>query len=372
MKAKLYFVIIFVSLTIFRLPCHAQDAKVMPILNEFGKELASQLNNENLHASISVAVIKNNRIIWLNAYGYASINSDVPADTASIYRIGSITKTFTATLLLQLVQEGKLKLDDPVENYLPEIKRLSGYAHNGPVTFRQLASHTAGLDREPYMDGADVGPLDKWESKLMECIPNTSFNSKPGTAFLYSNMGYAILGFALERITGVPYMQMVQDRIFTPLHMDDTFFALPADKAARLTEGIDNSKAGTINTILPRQELKGRGYRVPNGGIFSTPKDLAKFVMTMIGKPALISEESFTQMQEVPPGGKKYGLGLMLYNNGEVNIIGHNGSVPGYTSQFAIEKQSGYAVILIRNYNTGTISLERTAYNLLKLLKEAE
>ena len=121
--------ILILLLVAFLLPfqfCFAQlDPNVAPVINAFSKQLSTDLNNEGLHAGISVAVIKGNQVIWLSAYGYANTGDNTPADTNTIYRIGSITKTFTATLLMQLVQEGKIKLDDPVENYLPEIKNLT-------------------------------------------------------------------------------------------------------------------------------------------------------------------------------------------------------------------------------------------------------
>lgn len=369
MKKQYSALLFLVALAFSCQHCFGQlDPKIAPIINQFKAQLLADVQRDNVHGSISIAIIKDNHIIWADAVGYASSEKDTPADTTTIYRIGSITKTFTATLLMQLVQEGKIKLDDQVENYLPEIKKLSGYADAGKITFRQLASHTSGLKREPDVSGANSGLLEHWESKLLSCIPNSSFNSKPGEQFLYSNIGYAILGLALSRAAGVPYMQMVQQRILDPLHMSDTFFALPNNKRARLAEGMENEK-GTINTNLPLQELKGRGYRVPNGGIFSTPTDLAKFVISMIGKPALLSDKSFAEMQEIPQGGKNYGLGLMITNSRVINAIGHNGSVPGYTSRFAIEKNSGYAVILMRNYNVGVTNLDLAALGLLKQLR---
>jgi len=353
--------------------CFAQlNPKITPVINQFGARLIADLEKDNLHGSISVVILKNDQIIWSRAFGYANSETDTPADTANIYRIGSITKTFTSTLLMQLVEEGKIKLDDPVENYLPEIKNLVGYAEYGKITFRQLASHTSGLNREPGLRGADVGALDDWESKVLACIPQSSFNSKAGEQFLYSNIGVAILGLALSRVSGVPYMQMIQQRIFTPLHMDDSFFALPDDKRSRLAEGLSNNDKGQVNTKLPLKEIAGRGYRVPNGGIFSTPRDLAKFVIAMEGKKQLLTAQSLKQMQSIPAGGKNYGLGLMVINNRQFNVIGHNGSVPGYTSQFLIDQDSGYAVILMRNYNFGSTDLERTALGLLKELKQAE
>jgi len=345
--------------------------RISPIVTGFGNQLTADIKNDNLQGSISVAILKNNHVIWAGAFGSASRDRNVAADTNTIYRIGSITKTFTATLMMMLVEEGKLKLDDPVENYLPEIKNLNGYASAGKITFRQLASHTSGLKREPDMGGANVGPDSLWENKLLSCIPNTSFNSKPGQEYLYSNIGYAILGMALSRVSGVPYLQMVHERILTPLHMEDTFFELPEGKSARLAQGMENTE-GEVNIKLPLREVKGRGYRVPNGGIFSTPRDLAKFVMSINGQLSLLTGKSRRQMQSIPNGGKNYGLGLMIVNKRDLDVIGHNGSVPGYTAQFAIEQQSGYGVILMRNYNKGSTNLEAVSLNLLRQLKQAD
>ena len=316
MKPKYLPLIFFAFLLASCQHCFGQfNLKQSDIIEQFGKQLNADLERDNLHGSMSVAIVKNDRIIWSAAFGYASREKDIPADTGSIYRIGSITKTFTATLLMQLVEEGKLKLDDPVENYLPEIKNLNGYAAAGKITFRQLASHTSGLKREPDMKGADVGPLDQWEQKVISCIPSTSFNSKPGEQFLYSNIGYALLGLAISRATGIPYMEMVQERILAPLHMNDTFFVITDDKLPRLAEGISNNSRGMINTKLPLREIAGRGYRVPNGGIFSTPRDLSKFVMSLTGNPALLKAKSRKEMQSIPDGGKNYGLGLMIIKN---------------------------------------------------------
>lgn len=352
--------------------CSGQlNYKISLIVTAFGNQLNADINNDNLHGSISAAILKNGHVIWAGAFGSAARDRNVSADTNTIYRIGSITKTFTATLLIMLVEEGKLKLDDPVENYLPEIKMLNGYTDAGKITFRLLASHTSGLKREPDMPGANIGPDSLWETKLLSCIPNTSFNSKPGQEYLYSNMGYAILGLALSRASGVPYLQMVQQQILTPLHMEDTFFELPQAKRARLAEGMENTE-GEVNTKLSLREVNGRGYRVPNGGIFSTPRDLAKFVASLNGKPALLTAKSRRQMQSVPNGGKNYGLGLMLVNKRDLDVIGHNGSVPGYTAQFAIEQQSGYGVILMRNYNKGSTNLEAISLTLLRQLKQAD
>ncbi|HTH81421.1 MAG TPA: serine hydrolase domain-containing protein [Mucilaginibacter sp.] len=361
--------IICLIFLLYPIICFGQlSEKESLVINKFGDQLKKDVEIDNIKGSISATVIKNNKIIWSNAYGYANRDKKILADTNTIYRIGSITKTFTATLLMLLVEDKKINLDDLAEKYVPEVKDLQGYSNKTKFTIRQLASHTSGLKREPDMARSNVGSIEQWERKLLSCLPNTSFNSNPGEQYLYSNIGYAILGLALERAANVPYIQMVQQRILTPLHMNQTFFALTKDRKPHLAEGLDNTK-GPVNTDLPLQEHEGRGYRVPNGSLYSTPNDLAKFVMSFMGVSPLLKKSSIQEMQTVPVGGKNYGLGLSIVPSRIVNVIGHNGSVPGYTSQFFIEKDSQYAVILIRNSNAGNTDLGKDSLMLLKELK---
>lgn len=348
------------------------SAKAMHLIDQFANQLKTDVATDNIRGSISAAVVKNNRIIWSAAFGYADRDKNIMADTNTIYRIGSITKIFTATLLMLLVEDKKIKLDDPVETYLPEVKNLKGYSGNTRITIRQLASHTSGLNREPDGPIEDTGPLDQWENILLTTIPKTSFNSKPGEGYLYSNVGYAILGLALSRAAGMPYMQLIQQRILTPLHMDQTFFALTDDRLPHLAQGLDNKVEGRINTSTPLRERPGMGFRIPDGSLFSTPRDLSKLAMAITGKLPLLTAKSRRQMQEVPGGGKNYAIGLMIVNSKILDAIAHDGSVPGYTSQLVMEQSSGYDVILMRNYNMGSTDLVKASLNLVKELKEAE
>ncbi len=280
MKIKALF-IAFVSISALIAPyqnCAGQaSSRDSSVIAEFGNRLSSDIRKDDVHGSISAAIIKNGKVIWAAAFGYVTRNKNIAADTNTIYRIGSITKTFTAVILMQLVEQGKVKLDDPVEKYLPEIKSLKGYSDKTVITLRQLASHTSGLERGPDMPGANRGPVDQWETKLLSCIPYTSFNISPGTSFHYSNVGYALLGLTLERASGVPYIQMVQQRIFIPLHMDNTFFSVPENKMADLAEGFFSPRENLeneINESPSSQERKDSalgGYNVPCGGITPLP-----------------------------------------------------------------------------------------------------
>jgi CubicO group peptidase (beta-lactamase class C family) len=346
------------------------------VITQFANQLSSDIKKDDVHGNISAAIIKNGKVIWAGTFGYKTRNNDIDADTNTIYRIGSITKTFTAVILMQLAEERKVKLDDPVEKYLPEIKSLKGYSDKTIITLRQLVSHTSGLKREPDIQGASLGPVDQWESKLLSSIPYTSFISNPGTSFQYSNIGFAILGLTLERASGVPYTQMVQQRIFIPLHMDNTFFSVPENKMVELAEGFVSYKENLNEKINESSSSQGAidntlgGYTVPCGGIYSTSLDLAKFVIALMGKTPLLEPESLLEMQVTPPGGSNYGLGLILSRYKKLDFIGHGGLVQGYIAQFSIEKNNVYAAILLRNYNSGKTNLALGSRKLLNKLSK--
>jgi CubicO group peptidase (beta-lactamase class C family) len=349
---------------------------LISILNEFDTQLKKDLADDNINGSISAAIVKGNKIIWSKAYGISDIEKNTKADTTTIYRIGSITKSFTAFLMMQLVQEGIIKLNDPIEKYLPEIVGLKGYSDSTKITFLQLASHTSGIVREPDLEKADSGLIDEWETKILLSIPKTSFQSKPGARYSYSNIGFGILGLTLSRAAHKPYIEMVKDKIFKPLKMNNSFFIVPDNKLSNLAKGMNGGPQGKLDMNTPKAEHAGRGYKVPNGGIYSTPNDLAKFMICMMGYSEMLSKDNLGLMQNTrTPKGEwweNYGLGLLLYQDSTITTVGHGGSVSGYTANFIFEKDCQYGVILMRNYNWGITDLELRPLSLLKKLKKLD
>jgi CubicO group peptidase (beta-lactamase class C family) len=284
-----------------------------------------------------------------------------------IYRAGSISKSFTAFLMMQLAEEGLIKLTDPIELYFPEIRNLKGYSDSTKITFLQLATHTSGLTREPELDGADSGSIENWENKIIESIPKTYFENRLGEEFSYSNIGYGILGLSLSRAAKRPFAELVNEKIFVPLKMDNSYFQIPADKTTRLAKGMDGGPFGEIDMETPKIEHDGRGYKVPNGGIYSTPNDLGKFMMANMGYRALLKPESLDLMQtEKAYDGEKYGLGFFITEVRGMTIIEHSGSISGYTAQLAFERNSKYGVVIMRNYNWGTTDLSLRSHILLR------
>ena len=351
----------------------SMNSDLEAIIREFENDLKSDLAKDSIDGSISAAIVHEDKIVWSKAFGYADRVNKILADTTTIYRAGSISKSFTAFLMMELVDEGIIKLTDPVELYFPEIKKLLGYSDSTKITFLQLASHTSGLSREPQLQNANKGRILDWEEKLVASIPTTHFIGSPGTKYNYSNIGFGLLGLALSSATGKPFMQLVQERIFVPLKMHRSFYVVPGALTEDLAVGMEGGPGEILDFESPKVEHQGRGYKVPNGGIYSTPNDLAKFMISNLGHNSILKSESLETMQtEKGPEPNKYGLGFMIFRNEEINMVGHNGQVRGYTAQFAFERESKFGVILMRNYTSGATDLDKASCILLSKLKQLE
>ncbi len=350
---------------------HQNENNLQSIINEFTNGIKKNVEDDDFKGSISIALTRGDSVIWSGAYGSADYISNRKADSTTIYRTGSISKSFTAFLMIQLVQEGTIELVEHIEKYLPEIRQLNGYSDSTKITFLQLASHTSGLIREPKLEDAASGPIREWESKILQSIPQTSFRSKPGEQYSYSNIGFGILGLAISRAAGKSFIELVEEKIFKPLNMTNSFFIVPEDRMADLAKGMNPSSHGTIN---PDSELehKGRGYKVPNGGIYSTPNDLAIFMAANMGYKGILSRDNLAIMQSKQTPKGNYGLGFALYEDNTISTVGHGGAVTGYNCSLLFEKESQYGVILMRNYNRGNTNLYRSSVALIRQLKKQD
>lgn len=368
------------TLIIFVISCHSgteSSNKVNlnenKIIDEFAKQLAKDVLDDGINGSISAVIVKGDEILWSDASGYLDAIEKIPADTQTIYRIASITKSFTAFLLMQLHQENVLNIYEPIEKYFPEIKMLKGYTDSTKITFHQLASHTAGLVREPKLKDAASGPIEMWEKKILQSIPLAEIRTKPGSNFQYSNIGYGILGLALSRAAGISYEELLNNRIFHPLNMENSFLIVSEEKMKYVALGMDGGPMGEIDYDLPMEEHKGRGYKVPNGGIYTTPNDLAKFMMSNLGcYKDLLDSTNLSVMQSIQTPENdywdNYGIGYFIYKHKGRTYVGHSGSIAGYSSYFLFDKDSKYGVIILRSYSWGITEMELRSITLLNKL----
>ncbi|HEY7393485.1 MAG TPA: serine hydrolase domain-containing protein [Gemmatimonadaceae bacterium] len=332
--------------------------------------------------SITVGVIAGSQLVWTRSVGFADMKTHRVANRNTVYRIGSITKPFTAVMLMQLVAAGKIQLSDPVERYLPEVKQIAAKPQGAaPFTFLQLATMTAGLAREPEEVGPFwTGPVSDWEKTLVAALPHTSYISYPGTEYSYSNIGYAILGAALSRAANQPYVEWERSHVLKPLGMERTRFEIDPSIQSDVARGYVVRGDGTLDDQTAANEARdGRGYKVPNGAIFTTVDDLARFVSFELGRgpdsvlPRSVLDEAFggiVASDASLDGG--YGLGFQAMRRGDYSFLGHGGSVAGYQAAMYYDRGMQLGVVLFRNVIGGKQNPSRLATDILSSLANAK
>jgi CubicO group peptidase (beta-lactamase class C family) len=331
--------------------------------------------------SVTIGVVAGNQLIWNKSYGNADMEKKLPADKDTIYRIGSITKMFTALMLEQLVDTGKVHLSDPVEKYFPEVKTVTGrFADAPPITLVQLAKHTSGLDREPAdMDKYVQGPVSEWEKTLIAALPHTSYAVEPGTQFSYSNIGYAILGATLARAAGEPYTDYLPKHIFTPLGMSHTALEFNPEMLPHLSKGYEVGPNGKLDADdAQREHQTGRGYKVPNGAIYTTVVDLGRFASFLMGEgpdtvlKAAVLEKNLTQsaVQADFVLSSGYTLGGQVTRRDSYVAFGHGGGVAGYQAALQMNRDAKVAVIVLANAIGETVGTGDLAFRALDMLSK--
>jgi D-alanyl-D-alanine carboxypeptidase len=269
--------------------------------------------------------------------GVADLNTKKTMKSDYRFRIGSVTKTFTSTTVLQLVGENRMQLDDPIEKWLPGLIQGNGYDGN-QITIRQLLNHTSGIAE--YLKSKDADIMNSKKTYTAEEIVKIGLSLPPdflpGKGWLYSNTGYVILGILIEKITGNSYAEEIEKRIIEPLDLSNTFLpgnspVIPGKNHARGYMKIDETS-----------ELKDMTYYNPSlansaGDMISNADDLNKFFSFLLGGKLLKERELKEMLTTVPIEGKGVGdgYGLGIYEtklpNG-ISVWGHGGAIPGFTT----------------------------------------
>ena len=325
---------------------------------------------------LSVGVVSGKQLIWSRHYGYAEAETRRVADNDTAFRVGSITKQFTALALLQLTASGALRLSDPVEKHVPEIRQVKNPpAGSAPITLLQVATMHAGLAREPGCANHSVGPVSAWQKIVLACLPETEYVNEPGTTYLYSNIGYATLGIAIERAGKQPFVDQVTERILKPLGMTRSAMEPTPALRANLAHGYRRAQDGTASRAQADRELDGRGYRVPNGALFSTINDLTKFIAWELGEgPATILTKAtqdanyaraFYSNAAQTSG---YGVGFQVIRRGDVVMLGHGGSTAGYLASALFNRSARLGVIVLRNCDSCAMNASSVGTEVLEQL----
>ncbi|MCR2823735.1 serine hydrolase domain-containing protein [Lederbergia panacisoli] len=296
---------------------------------------------------VSIVVVQYGELVYEKGYGHDSGGNAITEK--SLMRIGSASKSFTAFAVLQLVDEGKIKLDDPVINYLPEVKLDDSRWKE--VTIRQLLSHTSGIPN-PII----VPPANNLKAGV-ERLNDWMLQSNPGENYYYSNGNYWVLALLVEKVKGIEFSQYLKQKVFSPLGMNDS---LTTVNSGDLVQGLPKGYVTAYGTAIPWTELEAMNMGA--GSIISTASDMGKWLMmqTNEGKIGtgkhLLSKKLLEDSYSTQPGSKKYGLGWELSSpNVKPARISHSGVVSTYQTQQDIIPSSGYAIAVLLNSYTPTI-----------------
>lgn len=254
-----------------------------PELRAILPEIEAEVEQARLKAKIPglfIVIVHDQDVLLAKGFGYADLEKKISADSQTVYRTGSVTKVFTALMLMQLRDAGKLHLDDPIEKYLPEFKIKSRFPDPQPPTFLQAAAHYSGLPREPAMTH-ETQLTDEFPSteEQLKSLKNVEMLWPTMAQFAYSNFGYNIMGLALSRVARQPYDRYVASHILRPLGMNDSGFALTEEMKRHFAVGY---KSARPDGTYERSSYPAHG--VASGMLYSTVDDLAKFLSLFFRK----------------------------------------------------------------------------------------
>jgi CubicO group peptidase (beta-lactamase class C family) len=296
--------------------------------------------------SVSAAVYRGSETVWTETVGIAEDGREATADTQ--YRIGSITKTFTAAAVMLLVGDGKVALDDPLERHLPE-------ARFGELTVRRLLAHSSGLQREP--------PGEVWESldfpggeELVAGLADAELVLPAGERWHYSNLAYALLGEVVARVAGSAFSDFVDERLIGPQGLGRTTWR-PVEPAAR-GYYVDPY----ARTLRAEPTLEGDGAESV-GSLWSTPSDLCCWAQHL----ASIEPMHQVQIMDDPESWTLgHGLGLQLVRRGERVLFGHGGAMPGFLAMLLARRREQVGAALVTNASTPAAAVEEITAELVE------
>ena len=322
-------------------------------LEELQKAIKTELDKNHLPGA-GVALVSHGELLWCGGIGNADVASKKPITCDTEFRVASISKTFVALAMLKLQEEGKINLEARLHDVAPEIPVQNAWESTHPVRIVNLLEHTAGFDD---MEAAEAyNARDPYDYPLLEVFkrfqePQIS-RWPPDTRMSYSNPGYGVAGYLIEKITGDPYDKYIRDTFFQPLGMTNADYRFTAANKALLASGYDGKTTTPVGFPFI--------YLRPAGDLKASPGELAKLVQFllrrgMVGQTQLLAPESILRMEtprttSASRHGLRLGYGLANYTEvaGGVVTHGHDGGIDGFLSSYRYmpEQDWGYVVLL--------------------------
>ncbi len=362
-------------------PAFSQTINIDRVVAELEPEIQRALIAGNI-PSASIALIAGDRVVWTGAYGYSNLWARTPATPNTVYLIGSTFKAMSTIALLQQMEQGKFKLDDRVNDYLTDFK-IQGEDPQHPVTFRHLLTHTSGLP------GGDFGAFPVWGDTapppLEEYLRKSLKVARPPlTSVEYSNLAFTLVAYLVQKFSGVPYKQYIQEHIFTPLEMTSTAFEPTPGMGERLS--VPYTVEEKTGSQVAAVRVKASVW--PAGIVYGTVLNQANWLITNLNGGVfkgqrIISEQTmeqmFTRQYDQFKGGIEgiwgndtAGFGLTWWvqvRDGE-RYIAHSGSLSGYTAFLLGNRDRKLGFAIMTNGNRAHPHLFKLADRAIDLLKK--
>jgi CubicO group peptidase (beta-lactamase class C family) len=344
-----------------------------PVADKLFKDYAAK----NHYPGMVYGIVAGGRLVYTGSVGYANVSSSIPATAQSDFRIASMTKSFISVAILQLRDAGRLRLDDPASKYVPELAGQKGPASDAPaITIRELLTHSAGFPEDNPWGDRQLADSD---AQLLAMIKKgLSFSNSPGMGYEYSNTGFAILAYILQKITGETYEAYVTTHILKPLGMTHTYFEYADVPATALAHGYRRLGGEWVE-----QPMLHTGIFGAMGGMITTMEDFAKYTAFQLAawpsrsgaELGPLKRSSCREMQQpwvfnnlnasfaYPDGAacplvSAYGYGIRWAKDCKgKTMVGHTGGLPGFGSNWMILPDYGIGVICFANLTYANTSL---------------
>ena len=335
----------------------AEHTDVAGALEMLSAWIEAQVAHSRL-PGLSAGIVAGQDLIWSQGFACADSASGTAASASTIYRIASISKSFTGTAVMLLRDAGALKLDDPLVEHLPWYELKSDFRDAPVVTLRHLLTHTAGLPREaafPYwMDFQFPN-----RSQLITTLPEQSATYAPEPRMKYSNLAVALAGEVVSTVSGQAYDAFVNEHILSPLNMTSTSVSLPDEHRERLATGYSRLLPGAEREVAPFTDA---GAITPAANFASTVEDLAKFISLQfrdgpVGGNQILKGSTLREMHRAhwvfPDWSGGRGLGFAIRRHGYRTLVGHGGHVAGYRTQIVFDPAERLGAVVLINASDG-------------------
>lgn len=345
-------------------------------LERYIDELAERETAANHIVGLSIALVDDQRVVWAKGYGFADRDQRLPATPETLYRVGSVSKLFTASAVMQLAEQGRLDIDRPLQRTLSEFSVSARFPDSSPITPRNLMTHHSGLPRDHLkgMWNPAIGAR-----PLLQSIRGSFTEYPPNLLFSYSNLGVSLLGAVIERTTGEPFPQYLQHALLSPLGMHRSRFASGSLDHPLMS---CSYRKGEPETDPALRDLAA-------GGLVSSVTDLGRFLAMVFadgksGGRQVLQPHTLAEMLRPQNAGVeldrnfRIGLGWMLSGLGEIDLQGagtvahHAGATPLFRAQVVMLPKHKLGVAVLANSEEATKTVNELAIETLKLALQAK